>query len=120
MSSIRKKRNFKGLALAESPLSTPSPSTGPTTGATTGASGLTSAEPTTSGAASGTQAAKLRTVAAGDVDPSSGANYHNKLSEQLANLELGIEYKLDLKNEDLKHLSELGAGNGGTVSRVSR
>lgn len=117
MSSIRKKRNFKGLALAESPLSTPSPSTGPITGAT-GASGMTSAEPAT-GTSSGTQAAKLRTGAAGDVDPSSGANYHNKLSEQLANLELGIEYKLDLKNEDLKHLSELGAGNGGTVTKVS-
>lgn len=51
-------------------------------------------------------------------DPSSGANYHNKLSEQLANLELGVEYKLDLKNEDLSFLSELGSGNGGTVTKV--
>lgn len=44
--------------------------------------------------------------------------YHNKLSEQLATLELGVEFKLDLKNEDLQVLDELGSGNGGTVSRV--
>ena len=52
------------------------------------------------------------------MEPSSGANYHNTLTEQLKNLELGVEYKLDLKNEDLKVLSELGSGNGGTVTRV--
>lgn len=44
-------------------------------------------------------------------------SYHNKLSEQLANLELGVEFKLDLKGEDLQVLNELGSGNGGTVSR---
>lgn len=33
-------------------------------------------------------------------------------------LEIGIEYKLDLKPEDLKVLKELGHGNGGTVSKV--
>lgn len=53
-----------------------------------------------------------------ETDPSSGANYHNTLTEQLKNLELGVEYKLDLKNEDLKVLSELGSGNGGTVTKV--
>lgn len=53
-----------------------------------------------------------------DTEPNSGANYHNKLTQQLANLELGVEYKLDLKNEDLKTLAELGAGNGGTVTKV--
>ncbi|KAL5353815.1 MAP kinase kinase (MEK) [Pseudogymnoascus australis] len=34
------------------------------------------------------------------------------------NLEIGIEYKLDLKREDLEVLKELGSGNGGTVSKV--
>ncbi|CRK48751.1 hypothetical protein BN1723_020639, partial [Verticillium longisporum] len=29
-----------------------------------------------------------------------------------------IEYKLDLKQEDLEVLKELGSGNGGTVSKV--
>lgn len=33
-------------------------------------------------------------------------------------LEIGIEYKLDLRQEDLEILKELGSGNGGTVSKV--
>lgn len=45
------------------------------------------------------------------------SSYHNKLSEQLATLELGVEFKLDLRSEDLTVLSELGCGNGGTVSK---
>ncbi|KAK2755260.1 protein kinase byr1 [Colletotrichum kahawae] len=38
--------------------------------------------------------------------------------EQSAQLEIGIEYKLDLRPEDLEILKELGSGNGGTVSKV--
>lgn len=49
---------------------------------------------------------------------SSSSEYHNKLSEQLATLELGVEFKLDLREEDLTRVEELGAGNGGTVERV--
>ncbi|KAK4705826.1 hypothetical protein P7C70_g379, partial [Phenoliferia sp. Uapishka_3] len=45
------------------------------------------------------------------------SSYHNKLSEQLATLELGVEFKLDLRSEDLTVLNELGCGNGGTVSK---
>lgn len=48
----------------------------------------------------------------------SSRSYHNRLSEQLATLELGVEFKLDLRNEDLEVLEELGCGNGGTVSRA--
>jgi mitogen-activated protein kinase kinase len=33
-------------------------------------------------------------------------------------LEIGVEFRLDLKAEDLTVLRELGAGNGGTVSKV--
>lgn len=33
-------------------------------------------------------------------------------------LEIGIEYKLDLRPEELEIIKELGAGNGGTVSKV--
>lgn len=33
-------------------------------------------------------------------------------------LEIGIEYKLDLKPEDLEIIKDLGSGNGGTVSKV--
>lgn len=33
-------------------------------------------------------------------------------------LEIGIEFNLDLKPEDLDIIKDLGAGNGGTVSKV--
>ncbi|KAL2159114.1 hypothetical protein VTH06DRAFT_2873 [Thermothelomyces fergusii] len=35
-----------------------------------------------------------------------------------AQLEIGIEFNLDLKPEDLEIIRDLGAGNGGTVSKV--
>lgn len=44
-------------------------------------------------------------------------SYHSKLSEQLANLDVGAD-KLDLKLDDLEEMRELGAGNGGTVKLV--
>ena len=37
---------------------------------------------------------------------------------QLDTLEIGVEFQLDLKTDDLVILRELGAGNGGTVSKV--
>src|SRR5438045_5278885 len=40
------------------------------------------------------------------------------LASRTQQLEIGIEYKLDLKREDLEVLKELGSGNGGTVSKV--
>lgn len=33
-------------------------------------------------------------------------------------LEIGVEFRLDLRSEDLVVIKELGAGNGGTVSKV--
>ncbi len=118
-SSIRKKRNFKGLQLAESPLAggdaastTPGQSTGEGS-ATSNASTIGKSSTITPGVSLSLPGRK-----AVDVEPNSGANYHNKLTQQLASLELGVEYKLDLKNEDLKTLAELGAGNGGTVTKV--
>jgi mitogen-activated protein kinase kinase len=38
--------------------------------------------------------------------------------DQSAQLEIGIEFNLDLRQEDLEVLKELGSGNGGTVSKV--
>ncbi|CAJ2502610.1 Uu.00g100040.m01.CDS01, partial [Anthostomella pinea] len=35
-----------------------------------------------------------------------------------AQLEIGIEFNLDLRQEDLEIVKDLGAGNGGTVSKV--
>ncbi|KAJ9478419.1 MAP kinase kinase PBS2 [Pseudozyma hubeiensis] len=119
-SSIRKKRNFKGLQLAESPLaspvdgSAPTPSHDPAEGSAA-SNGSTIGKPTAANSAG-----SLSLTGKNDLDThkNSGANYHNTLTQQLASLELGVEYKLDLKNEDLKTLSELGAGNGGTVTKV--
>jgi len=44
--------------------------------------------------------------------------YHAALSNTLANLDMNAEIKIDLKNEDLKDLQELGQGNGGSVKKV--
>lgn len=33
-------------------------------------------------------------------------------------LEIGVEFRLDLRSEDLQIIKELGSGNGGTVSKV--
>lgn len=49
---------------------------------------------------------------------SNRTDYHDKLSEQLATLEIGLEFKLDLHAEDLQLLGDLGAGNGGTVCKA--
>lgn len=42
----------------------------------------------------------------------------NRESNRDDTLEIGLEFRLDLKSEDLVVLKELGAGNGGTVSKV--
>lgn len=48
----------------------------------------------------------------------SRSSYHS-LQERLATMDInGSDTSMDLKAEDLRMLSELGAGNGGTVSRV--
>ena len=36
----------------------------------------------------------------------------------LDTLEIGVEFDLDLKKDDFTIIKELGAGNGGTVSKV--
>ncbi|CAH7685766.1 kinase-like domain-containing protein [Phakopsora pachyrhizi] len=64
----------------------------------------------------------LQLSQSGLYNPSSSSSnrmdYHNKLSEQLATLEIGLEFKLDLHSEDLQLLGDLGAGNGGTVCKA--
>jgi mitogen-activated protein kinase kinase len=177
-SSIRKKRNFKGLQLSESPLAIPTPSLNSSGTSANGTAGGVAAGLNNDGSASTGPISSLQSISSaasssrhtgstvsglpgrgGGINssaaasssglpftasslassalgggggstatstaftlPGSGANYHNKLSEQLASLELGKTNgeKLDLRNEDLKFLSELGAGNGGTVTKVSK
>ncbi|KAH6631198.1 kinase-like domain-containing protein [Chaetomium sp. MPI-SDFR-AT-0129] len=43
---------------------------------------------------------------------------NGKTDDNAAQLEIGIEFNLDLKPEDLEIIKDLGAGNGGTVSKV--
>src|SRR4051794_15776562 len=38
--------------------------------------------------------------------------------DDAAQLEIGIEFNLDLRPDDLEIIKDLGAGNGGTVSKV--
>jgi len=52
----------------------------------------------------------------GSLNPRSSLHHH--LTEQIATLDINSEKKLDLKNEDLKELAELGQGNGGSVKKV--
>lgn len=109
--AAKKKRNIKNLQLDDTPVATSKPSFGEAS------SLLSSNDGSSSGAAPGATGAALAALKLGG-DDTSGANYHNKLSEQLATLELGAQHKYDLKEEDLTFISELGAGNGGTVTKV--
>lgn len=47
-----------------------------------------------------------------------GNDFGAKGDDNSAQLEIGIEFNLDLKPEDLEIIKDLGAGNGGTVSKV--
>ncbi|KAG0222950.1 MAP kinase kinase (MEK) [Actinomortierella wolfii] len=95
--TIRKKRNFKNLALDES---------------------VTEQRPLGGSA----HAHNLPAVRGGQVPGQNGAGAGGTgrymRYEPLPDLELGVEFKLDLRSEDLQTLEELGHGNGGTVSRV--
>ncbi|KAI3134917.1 hypothetical protein CBS147325_7870 [Penicillium roqueforti] len=52
-----------------------------------------------------------------DGDGQTGSAGNSELSNT-DTLEIGLEFRLDLRSEDLVTLKELGAGNGGTVSKV--
>jgi mitogen-activated protein kinase kinase len=60
-------------------------------------------------------APRSSTPSAGDSQiPGALGNYGDRTDT----LEIGVEFRLDLRAEDLVPLKELGAGNGGTVSKV--
>jgi hypothetical protein len=78
---LRKKRNFKGLKLTDSPVvATP-------------------------------------TQATSD-DKNKVKDDYGKVCNQLNDLEIGLELRLDLRPEDFDTVDELGRGNGGTVCKV--
>ncbi|KAK0741163.1 kinase-like domain-containing protein [Schizothecium vesticola] len=47
-----------------------------------------------------------------------GGMHGQKDDDNAAQLEIGIEFNLDLRPDDLEFIKDLGAGNGGTVSKV--
>ncbi|KAL1924978.1 uncharacterized protein VTP21DRAFT_4632 [Calcarisporiella thermophila] len=98
-SSIRRKRNFKNLTLENSPVvAQQSPDDQPSNTTNVANSKPKSDKPPTGGA--------------------EGRDPYGKFLEQLKDLEIGLELMLDVRAEDLKPLEELGAGNGGTVTKV--
>ena len=67
------------------------------------------------GLALSSPAPKSPEPSAGDAQIPGGIGNKNS---QMDTLEIGVEFQLDLKKDDLVILRELGAGNGGTVSKV--
>ena len=63
----------------------------------------------------GAMASKTPEPSAGD-SQIPGALGNNVQSQDT--LEIGVEFQLDLKKDEFVLLKELGAGNGGTVSKV--
>jgi len=74
------------------------------------------------GLALGAPAMRAPAVSAQDAQVPGGLannNNNNKNDDGRGDtLEIGVEFRLDLRNEDLQVIKELGAGNGGTVSKV--
>lgn len=102
--TLRKKRNFKNLTLQNSPVvvgGSPPPSE-PNTG-----NDLNTDKTSTTTKASSTY----------DDNKHAPADY-SQLCEQLSELEIGLELRLDLRPEDFNNIDELGRGNGGTVCKV--
>ncbi|ORZ10491.1 kinase-like domain-containing protein, partial [Absidia repens] len=86
---LRKKRNFKNLKLTDSPVV---------------------ASPT---------AASSRDKSSNGTNTTDITNDdQEKICNQLNDLEIGLELRLDLRPEDFDTVDELGRGNGGTVCKV--
>ncbi|KAI9472188.1 MAG: kinase-like domain-containing protein, partial [Benjaminiella poitrasii] len=100
---LRKKRNFKNLTLQNSPVVVSSPpASGPNT-----ANDLKNHN-------NSKPAISLKKASVSGLGPPD----YSELCEQLSELEIGLELRLDLRPEDFKSIDELGRGNGGTVSKV--
>jgi mitogen-activated protein kinase kinase len=57
-------------------------------------------------------------VAPSDEDAQIPGAIGNADSNRADTLEIGVEFRFDLRGEDLEMIKELGSGNGGTVSKV--
>ncbi|PPQ70321.1 hypothetical protein CVT25_000141 [Psilocybe cyanescens] len=110
---LRTKRNFKALVLPDDPIA-PSPvATRPAPAP------LGKRRPPPLGGAEDTNGFVLDPAISVE-SPATGRRsaLHATLSKTLARLDLKDAPKLDLKNQDLKKLADLGQGNGGSVEKV--
>ena len=93
---LRKKRNFKDLALPSG-----------------------KEEAVTAESAIPTDAVGLGSVG---LDTAGGATFlyekQGYTNAAVTSLEIGVEFRLDLRSEDLQHLKEMGSGASGTVNQV--
>ena len=114
---LRTKRNFKALVLPDDPI-VPDPKASRPAPRPLG--GLGKKRPPPLGEGGSANGFVLDSTIPID-SPATGRRsaMHKTLSNTLAKLDLKAEVpKLDLKNSDLKKLSELGQGNGGSVVKV--
>lgn len=100
---LRKKRNFKNLTLQNSPVVVTSPPP---------------SQPNTANDLKDTSDTISTKTSSAYTDNKKGPPDYSELCEQLSELEIGLELRLDLRPEDFKSIDELGRGNGGTVSKV--
>ncbi|KDR78045.1 hypothetical protein GALMADRAFT_245022 [Galerina marginata CBS 339.88] len=115
---LRTKRNFKALVLPDDPIVPPPPPPMASRPAPAGPGGRRRPPPLgAEGASNGFVPDPTIPVES----PATGRRsaMHATLSRKLASLDLKKDMpKLDLKNEDLTKLSDLGQGNGGSVVKV--
>jgi mitogen-activated protein kinase kinase len=135
---VRKKRNFKNLELPSAVLPKPASQAPPMVETTASATRLAPAAPgggrkkppamdltksKTREAPKQKSSPGLLVVASATSAPPSASSAsaarsnYQQLTDTLASLDMSSD-RLDLKMEDLKNISELGSGNGGTVSKV--
>ncbi|KAH9819922.1 kinase-like domain-containing protein [Melampsora americana] len=121
LGQAKKNRNKKGLALGSTPTSISSGIKSEKSHSRTTTSSSTKSNLLTTDASSISSNSTTSPLSHhAHHSPNSGnrMDYHNKLSEQLATLEIGLEFKLDLHAEDIQLLGDIGAGNGGTVCKA--
>ena len=59
-----------------------------------------------------------KATAPADADGHAPGSIGNNKSQRADTLEIGVEFRPDWRTEDLEVIKDLGAGNGGTVSKV--
>lgn len=110
-----KRRNFKQLSLGGSSLA-PTPRQTSYKVVSVDPPAKTMAPAPAGGAGSSKTTSESTNVFCIEAQEAQG-NEHDLVS-QFSTLELNVEFKLDLRAEDLEVISVLGSGNGGTVSKA--